>query len=123
MSKGTWVATLDASALRDDWPTPVNPQGVGILLIKKGAAIHAVRNACAHMGCPLEAGELKGDVLTCPCHDWRFDIRSGAMLDAPELGLPTYRTRVDDGKVLVEFHSDPYIQAAGSVAGPAGGAS
>ena len=60
MSKGTWVATLDASALRDDWPTPVNPQSVGILLIKKGAAIHAVRNACAHMGCPLEAGDLDG---------------------------------------------------------------
>jgi len=25
--------------------------------------------------------------------------------------------------VLVEFHTDSYIQAAGSVAGPAGGAS
>ena len=123
MSEGTWVATLDESALRDDWPTPVYPKGVGILLVKKGAAVHAVRNACAHMGCPLEAGKIEGDVLTCPCHDWRFDIRSGAMVDAPELGLPTYRTRVDGGKVLVEFHIDPYSQAAGSAAGAAGGAS
>ena len=123
MSDSAWIATLDESALRDDWPTPVYPKGVGILLIKKGAAVHAVRNACAHMGCPLEEGELAGDVLTCPCHDWRFDIRSGAMLDASELGLPTYRTRVDDGKILVEFHTDPYRQAAGSVAETTGGAS
>jgi 3-phenylpropionate/trans-cinnamate dioxygenase ferredoxin subunit len=112
------MVTLDVSALRDDWPTAVYPKGVGILLIKRGSTIHAVRNACAHLGCPLEAGSLDGDVLTCPCHDWRFDIRSGAMIDAPELGLPTYRTRIDDGKVLVELHGEPYSQAAGGASAP-----
>lgn len=123
MPEGTWIATLDESALREGRLTPVYPKGVGILLVKRGATIHAVRNSCLHMGCPLAAGKLEGYVLTCPCHDWRFDIRSGALVDTPELGLSTYRTRVDDGKVLVEFHSDPYSQAAGSVAEATGGAS
>ena len=39
----------------------------------------------------------------CPCHDWRFDVRSGEFLDAPELRIATFATKVEDGKVLVEL--------------------
>jgi 3-phenylpropionate/trans-cinnamate dioxygenase ferredoxin subunit len=55
------------------------------------------------MACPLEGGKLEGATLTCPCHDWRFDVRSGEFLDAPELRITTFATKVEDGKVLVEL--------------------
>jgi 3-phenylpropionate/trans-cinnamate dioxygenase ferredoxin subunit len=42
------------------------------------------------MACPLLLGTLDGHTLTCACHDWRFDIRTGRFLSAPELGLATY---------------------------------
>ena len=71
--------------------------------VRLGDQLHAVRNRCYHMGGPLEGGLLEGAVLTCPCHDWRFDVRDGRFLDAPELSIPVYETRVEDGKVLVNL--------------------
>jgi nitrite reductase/ring-hydroxylating ferredoxin subunit len=122
VTTGAWIATVDEGLLRESRLATAYPKGVGILLIKKGATVYAVRNACAHMGCPLEAGDLTGHLVTCPCHDWRFDIRTGAMLEASELGIATYRTRVDDGRVMVELHDDGYQRAGGEHRPPSGGA-
>jgi 3-phenylpropionate/trans-cinnamate dioxygenase ferredoxin subunit len=97
-----WVPTIDEAKVRDGAYVAVFPKGLGVLLARIDGDLFAVANKCEHMGCPLEGGKLEGAVLTCPCHDWRFDLRSGAFLDAPELALATYPVKVEDGKVLVE---------------------
>ena len=86
---------------------PVFPKGIGILLIRLGDELHAIADKCAHMACPLEGGLLEDGVITCPCHDWRFDVRTGQFVDAPELSIPVYETRVEDGKVLVRIGEAP----------------
>jgi len=98
-----WVPTIDDSKVRDGACVPVYPKGVGVLLVRAGDELFAIANRCAHMACPLEGGKLDGDVITCPCHDWRFDVRSGRFLDAPELRIDTFATKVEDGKVLVQL--------------------
>jgi 3-phenylpropionate/trans-cinnamate dioxygenase ferredoxin subunit len=55
------------------------------------------------MACPLEAGAYDSFVITCPCHDWRFDVRTGAFVEAPEISIPTYPVRVAGGEVFVEL--------------------
>jgi 3-phenylpropionate/trans-cinnamate dioxygenase ferredoxin subunit len=97
------VVTVDEAKVRAGKPLPVYPKGIGVLLVRLADGLHAVRNRCAHMGCPLEGGLLDGPILTCPCHDWRFDVRDGQFQDAPELSIPVYETRVEDGKVLVNL--------------------
>jgi 3-phenylpropionate/trans-cinnamate dioxygenase ferredoxin subunit len=47
---------------------------------------------------------LDSYILTCPCHDWRFDIRDGRFLDAPELSLKTYPTKTENGKIYIDFN-------------------
>ena len=101
MSGPQWVPTVDDSKVRDGNYVAVYPKGLSILLVRVDGKVHAVANKCAHMACPLEGGKLEGAVLTCPCHDWRFDVRTGGFLDAPELSIATYATKVEDGKVLV----------------------
>jgi 3-phenylpropionate/trans-cinnamate dioxygenase ferredoxin subunit len=98
-----WVPTIDDTKVRDGAYVPVYPKGLGVLLVRVEGELHAVANKCAHMACPLEGGSLKGAILTCPCHDWRFDVRTGQFMDAPELSIATYPTRVEDGKVLVQI--------------------
>jgi 3-phenylpropionate/trans-cinnamate dioxygenase ferredoxin subunit len=74
------------------------------LLIRKAAdELFAVSNRCAHMSCPLRNGKLEGYVLSCPCHDWRFDIRTGRFLDAPEIAIQVYETRIEEGNVWVKL--------------------
>lgn len=106
MSGPPWVATVDDAKVREGGYVAVTPRGIGVLLARVDGELYAVRNKCAHMACPLEGGALQDGILTCPCHDWRFDVRSGAFLDAPELAIATYATRVEDGKVLVQVKVD-----------------
>ncbi|HUI68945.1 MAG TPA: FAD-dependent oxidoreductase, partial [Spirochaetia bacterium] len=50
----------------------------------------------------LNEGMLLGHVVTCRCHDARFDVRSGKVLSAPALNdLPAYPVRIEAGDVLV----------------------
>jgi len=98
-----WVPTIDDSKIRDGAYVAVYPKGLSVLLVRVDGDLHAVANKCAHMACPLEGGKLDGAVLTCPCHDWRFDVRTGLFVDAPELGIATFPTKVADGKVLVQI--------------------
>ena len=54
------------------------------------------------MGCSLSGGVLRGFILMCPCHDWRFDIRTGAFFNAPEIKLQTYPVKAEGGKIYVD---------------------
>ena len=47
--------------------------------------------------------ELAAGVITCPCHDWRFDVRTGEFLDAPEVRLAVYPVRSENGKLFINL--------------------
>lgn len=101
MGGETEVALLEK--IPGDRPYAVFPSGLPVLLVRRGAEVFALENRCPHMGCPLTSGRLDGDILQCPCHDWRFDVRTGRFLDAPELGLKAYAAEVKDGKIFVRL--------------------
>jgi nitrite reductase/ring-hydroxylating ferredoxin subunit len=102
VSASEWIATLDESEVPEGGYAAVYPKGIGVLLVRIDGALHAVANKCFHMGCPLEGGRLRGAIITCPCHDWHFDVRDGRFITAPELRLRKFATKVEDGKVLVD---------------------
>jgi 3-phenylpropionate/trans-cinnamate dioxygenase ferredoxin subunit len=107
VSDAAWIAVADADRVPDGGVLAVYPKGVAVLLVKAGGSLYAVANKCAHMACPLEVGRIEGTVLTCPCHDWRFDVRDGSLLEAPEVKLTTYSCRVEDGGALVRLEKAP----------------
>ena len=98
-----WTYVLDETALPEGKMVSVYPMGVNVVLARVGGLVFAVSGKCIHMACPLFTGKLDGYTLTCPCHDWRFDVRSGKFLDAPELCLTNYSTKSEDGKVFVNL--------------------
>lgn len=99
----TWTYVMDETALSEGSMAPAYPLGVNVVVARVGGAIYAVSGKCPHMACPLFTGMLAGETLTCPCHDWRFDIKSGRFLDAPELGLAVYPVKTEAGKVFVSL--------------------
>jgi len=93
---------LDDSTLPEGQMTVVFPLGVNVVLARVDGSIYAISGKCTHMACPLFAGKLNGYTITCPCHDWRFDIRTGKFLDASELGLEVYPVKSETGKVYID---------------------
>jgi 3-phenylpropionate/trans-cinnamate dioxygenase ferredoxin subunit len=98
-----WTYVLEEAVLPEGGMAPVYPLGVNVVIARVGGTVHAVSGKCAHMACPLFSGTLDGHILTCPCHDWRFDIRTGRFLDAPELGIAVYSAKAEAGKLYVNL--------------------
>ncbi|HVS19290.1 MAG TPA: Rieske 2Fe-2S domain-containing protein [Planctomycetota bacterium] len=42
----------------------------------------AAQAFCPHLQGPLFQGTLSGATITCPWHQWRYDLRTGRRLDA-----------------------------------------
>jgi nitrite reductase/ring-hydroxylating ferredoxin subunit len=103
MTDTAWIPVLEDEKLIEHSMRLVTPRGLGILLIRKTKhEIYAISNKCPHMACPLRTGLLEGYILTCPCHDWRFDIRTGKFIDAEEILLPIYQVKIVDNMILIK---------------------
>jgi len=102
-SSPDWTYVLEDTALLEGRMAQVYPLGVNVLLGRVSGTVHAVSGMCAHMACPLSGGRLEGNSIICGCHDWRFDIRTGRFLDAPELGLTVYPIKLEAGKLYVNI--------------------
>ena len=103
MSAPEWVAAVDVSKVPEGGYVAVYPRGLGVLVARVEGELYAIANRCYHMGCPLEGGRLRGTILTCPCHDWRFDVRDGTFVTTPELRIRTFPTRVEEGNVQINL--------------------
>ncbi len=50
---------------------------IEIVLFNLNGNFHAISNKCIHKGGPLIKGKLDGNIITCPWHGWKYDIRTG----------------------------------------------
>ena len=99
----SWNFAIQAAELQENSPILVAPKGLPVLLIKEDGQIYALSNKCAHMGCGLEAGVVSDGTIQCPCHDWRYDLRTGEFLTAREIKVPIYELKIADGKIYINI--------------------
>jgi nitrite reductase/ring-hydroxylating ferredoxin subunit len=69
-------------------------------VIQHAGRFYALKDACAHRGLPMVAkGRVADGCLTCPHHDWHFDLATGC---GPENSrVSTWPVRLRDGRVEV----------------------
>ncbi|WP_069807542.1 Rieske (2Fe-2S) protein [Vulcanisaeta thermophila] len=86
-----------------------------ILIVKYGNEYYGMHAICAHMGCALLT-DVEGYVATCPAHGAKYDVRTGEMIEKPQVRpeapceyeklsvpLKTYKVRVtQDGFLEVD---------------------
>ncbi len=73
-----------------------------VALFKAEGDVYAMENLCPHREGPIGEGDLEGCIVTCPWHAWEVDVRTGEVVDDPELKARTYPVRVEGGDVFVE---------------------
>lgn len=57
----------------DGKPHAVNAFGQKLVVFRSGdGQINVLDGYCRHMGGDLSKGEVKGDAIACPFHDWRW---------------------------------------------------
>jgi PAS domain S-box-containing protein len=85
----------------------VKAAGRSIALFNVDGDLCAIDNTCPHQGGPLGEGDLDGDVVTCPWHDWSYSVRTGAAIATP--GVETFDVRTRDGRVEVSLDGEAAV--------------
>ncbi len=84
--------------------TGIEKEGKSILVANINGNYYAIGNICTHMSCTLSDGVLKGEIVECPCHGSRFNLKTGSVVRGPALNPePVYVLKLDAGKVLARL--------------------
>lgn len=98
---GRWVDVGAESDLPPGSAVAVSAGGAGVAVFNVEGEWLAVEGRCLHKGGALAEGLVSGGVVTCPLHWWRYDLRTGQRLGAPDLRLACYPVRITEGHVEV----------------------
>jgi naphthalene 1,2-dioxygenase system ferredoxin subunit len=76
--------------------------GRDLALYDIGGTVYATDNLCTHAHAQLTDGTLEGELIECPLHGGRFEVKTGKGLGPPiPCDLQTYRARVQDNEIQV----------------------
>ncbi len=97
-----WVAVLPEGALAEGVPQRVMANGVPVVLVRQGDAIHALVATCSHLGGPLDEGHVHDGAIVCPWHGSRYALHDGRLEHGPSVyWQPALDTRVHAGQIEV----------------------
>ena len=63
--------------------------------------VFAVTNSCPHKGGPLSEGIVHGQSVTCPLHNWVFDLNTG-QAKGEDGAITTFPVQVREGRVWID---------------------
>ncbi len=104
-----------ADALEVGTMTKVNIDGTNVLLYRLEDGYYATQRRCSHMRLPLDKGKIEDDVVQCPFHRARFNIKTGEVQSwasfppgiqicnilLGEKALKTFPVKVEKGEVYI----------------------
>lgn len=63
----------------------------------------AFKNRCPESGAPLEKAELKQYFITCPCHQYTYDLRTGIAAESAGRRLEIMPVTLENGVIRVDL--------------------
>lgn len=96
-----FTKAANVSELKPGDSKVVNVNGTEVALFNVDGEFFATTNTCLHRGGPLGEGMLDGDVVTCPWHGWRFNVKTGISPVMPTAKIATYQVKVEGNDVMV----------------------
>lgn len=64
--------------------------------------VFALDDRCPHKGGPLSEGIVHGTSVTCPLHNWVFDMATGLAQGADDGRINTYAVHVVAGRIVLD---------------------
>src|SRR5437870_2660421 len=104
-----FVEVCAVEKIPDNRAVVVSLSGERVAVFRYGGKVSAVSNVCRHQNGPLGEGRIIDGCITCPWHGYQYLPETGASPPPFTEKVPTFRTRVVDGKVLV--HPCPQVEA------------
>ena len=101
---GNWVTVASRAGIAEGEITGVSVGETQIALYNLDGEIYATDNVCTHAFALLSDGWLDGDVVECPLHAGRFEVKTGKGLGPPiPCDIKTFPVRVVGDDVQVQL--------------------
>jgi nitrite reductase/ring-hydroxylating ferredoxin subunit len=94
---------MTTAALADGQTTRVDSHGRGLFISREGDTFAVFDSHCSHQRTDIPLSALDDCTLTCPKHQWTFDVKTGACLKAGGAALLQLPTKVVGGRVMVQW--------------------
>ena len=99
---GKWHIVAGCSDIEVADGITVELENKEITVCRSGQNYYATNSYCTHAGAPLVDGYIDGEIIECPLHQGRFDLRNGKALCSPAtVNLKTYSTRMINGEIQI----------------------
>jgi nitrite reductase/ring-hydroxylating ferredoxin subunit/DMSO/TMAO reductase YedYZ heme-binding membrane subunit len=81
--------------------------GERVALFRDGERVFALSNVCQHQNGPLGEGCIRDGLVTCPWHGYQYRPDDGCSPPPFTERVPTFETRVADGRVWIAARPRP----------------
>ncbi len=99
-----FTAVISASELVDGQAKAVDVGDLRLMVVRQGGQVYALARECAHLGGPLDEGQIADGCVTCPWHGSQFALEDGRLLHGPAtFPQPHFEARERDGQIEVRM--------------------
>ena len=101
-SSENWIEVADHDAVKAGEVIGVKAGNLDVALYNVDGQIYATHNVCTHANALLSNGWLDGDIIECPLHGGRFEVKTGKGLGPPIVcDLTILPVRIEGNKIHV----------------------
>jgi len=108
-----FISITQKNRIPESGMKPFNVSDKDILIVRQGGNYYAIDRRCSHMGGDFSKGELEKNIITCPRHGSKFDIRTGKNISGPKIGfiklktkdIKAYDLKIKGDQILVKINN------------------
>lgn len=99
-----WTRLIQLDSCRPDGGTFVEAAGLELAVFRLSGSdeVMVIDNACPHSSGNLSRGSVENGIVTCPLHEWKFDLRSGICVQSDRARVRRYLAEVREGWVWAD---------------------
>ena len=101
--EGIWHDVMTTAALADGQTTRVDSHGRGLFISREGDTFAVFDSHCSHQRTDIPLAALDDCTLTCPKHQWSYDVKTGACHKPGGSSLQQFPAKVVGGRVMVQW--------------------
>lgn len=98
-----WHDVMATADLPDGEVRRMDCAGRGLFVYREGSHFKVYDSLCPHQGTDIPQLALQGLTLTCPKHDWAFDVPSGACIRNGKTPLTPIEAKVENDRLMARW--------------------
>lgn len=102
-AEGQWHDVMATADLAKGEVTRVECDGRGLFVHHAADGWKVFDSRCPHQTTNIPHLALQGTTLTCPKHEWAFDVRTGHCTAKGDRPLKQWETQVTEGRLLARW--------------------